>query len=316
MDEPEARADAFQHEARFYSGVDEFLAATVPFIVEGLERDEPMLVLAPPPKLDALRGELRTDLDRIVLTDIAELGRNPAHLIPMWHDFWQRAGGGARPVRGIGEPIWAGRSADELMEYQRHEALLNIAFAESGAWKLLCPYDVDAVPDDVLADAQRTHPWVSEAMGTRRRNHCCAALATMAEHGAAPLSPAPKEVASVPFGFDAIASVREYCGGMARALGLRGERADDLVLAVHELVSNSVCHGGGHGVVRVWGAGGRVVCEVTDRGHIDLPLAGRQRPEPDRIGRRGLWMANQLCDLVQIRTSAAGNVVRLHQRVD
>jgi hypothetical protein len=28
-----------------------------------------------------------------------------------------------------------------------------------------------------------------------------------------------------------------------------------------------------------------------------------------------LWMANHLCDLMQIRTDAGGNVVRLHQRL-
>jgi hypothetical protein len=30
---------------------------------------------------------------------------------------------------------------------------------------------------------------------------------------------------------------------------------------------------------------------------------------------RGLWIANQLCDLVQIRSSAAGTVVRMQMRL-
>jgi hypothetical protein len=55
------------------------------------------------------------------------------------------------------------------------------------------------------------------------------------------------------------------------------------------------------------------VCEVTDPGHITGPLLlGREHPTLDRPGGRGLWLVNQLCDLVQIRTSPAGTTVRLH----
>jgi len=308
-------AESFEHEARFYSGLDEFLAATVPFIVEGLEREEPMLVAVPQPNLDALRAEFRDHLDRVALADMEAIGRNPAHIIPAWRDFLQRNGGGARPVRGIGEPIWAGRSRDELVECQRHEELLNVAFADSGTWKLLCPYDIDALPDDVLDEAERSHPWVSEGSCARRGSHQCHALDSMSRPFDAPLPPVPDGVPSLPFGFDAVASVRQLCARTARAHGLEGSRADDLVLAVHELAANSIRHADGHGVVRVWRDDDRILCEVSDRGRIDAPLAGRQRPEPDRMGGRGLWMANQLCDLVQIRTYADGNTIRLHQRL-
>ena len=38
------------------------------------------------------------------------------------------------------------------------------------------------------------------------------------------------------------------------------------------------------------------------------PLAGRERPAGLGDAGRGLWIVNQLCDLVQVR----GGVVRLH----
>ena len=41
-------------------------------------------------------------------------------------------------------------------------------------------------------------------------------------------------------------------------------------------------------------------------------MAGRLRPVLDEPGGRGLWLANQLCDLVQVRTFENGNVVRIH----
>jgi Histidine kinase-like ATPase domain len=55
------------------------------------------------------------------------------------------------------------------------------------------------------------------------------------------------------------------------------------------------------------------ICEVRDRGYLDQPLAGRESPARDAEGGRGLWLANQFCDLVQIRSSEAGTVVRLHK---
>ena len=36
------------------------------------------------------------------------------------------------------------------------------------------------------------------------------------------------------------------------------------------------------------------------------------QPVLDQPGGRGLWLANQLCDLVQVRTFELGNVVRIH----
>jgi hypothetical protein len=41
---------------------------------------------------------------------------------------------------------------------------------------------------------------------------------------------------------------------------------------------------------------------------------GRLRPPVDSAGGRGLWLANQLCDLVQVRALDEGNVVRLYVR--
>ena len=92
------------------------------------------------------------------------------------------------------------------------------------------------------------------------------------------------------------------------------ERGADLVLAVNEVATNSVLHGGGEGDLLVWIERDAVVCELRDSGRFDHPLAGRVRPEPGRVGGHGLWLANQVCDLVQVRSFPTGTVVRLHLR--
>jgi anti-sigma regulatory factor (Ser/Thr protein kinase) len=114
---------------------------------------------------------------------------------------------------------------------------------------------------------------------------------------------------------DNLPVLRVFVAELATAAGLPQRRVEDLVLAVSELAGNSVRHAGGEGVVHVWLESGALVCEVADTGRILDPLAGRRRPEPGQLGGYGLWLANQLCELVQVRTFAGGGVVRAHMRL-
>ena len=84
------------------------------------------------------------------------------------------------------------------------------------------------------------------------------------------------------------------------------------MLAVDEVATNSLRHGGGRGTLRIWRDEGALVCEVRDAGRIEDPMVGRERPAVDRDGGRGLGMVHQLCDLVQLRSFPNGAVVRLH----
>jgi anti-sigma regulatory factor (Ser/Thr protein kinase) len=81
------------------------------------------------------------------------------------------------------------------------------------------------------------------------------------------------------------------------------------------VLTNSIRHGGGGGTLRIWQEDDRLVCEIEDRGRLSDPLADRRRPDPEQPNGRGLWMANQLCDLVQLRSPAHGTIVRLHMRL-
>jgi anti-anti-sigma factor len=53
--------------------------------------------------------------------------------------------------------------------------------------------------------------------------------------------------------------------------GLARGRAEDLVIAVHELAANAVRHGAGHGRLRIWKSDQALLCEVSDDG---VPPAG------------------------------------------
>ena len=92
-------------------------------------------------------------------------------------------------------------------------------------------------------------------------------------------------------------------------------RRKEAQLAVSEAITNSLRYGGGTADVRIWRTPDDLVCEVRDRGFIADPMAGRLRPTPGQVGGRGLWLINQLCDLVQLRAVPDGQALRLHLRI-
>jgi anti-sigma regulatory factor (Ser/Thr protein kinase) len=307
---PDGRgSEGFRHEALLYSRADGFIEGTLPFVRDGARAGDATLVVVDAAKIERLRDALGADADAVQFADMSEVGSNPARIIPAWRAFVDSHP--ARRLRGIGEPIWAQRSAAELVECQRHEALLNLAFADAKDFTLLCPYDVDALSPAVVEKAHHSHPvLVSGGAGRTSASY----VETVAAPFAEPLPEPPDTTYAVAFDTDTLVAVRELVAARATAAGLSELRTADLVLAVNEVATNSVIHGGGQGVLRIWCEPDAVICEVSDGGAIVEPMAGREPPPDGHLGGQGLWLCNQLCDLVQIRSFADGAVVRLHMR--
>ena len=156
-------ADHFRHEALLYSNQSEFLAGTVAFIQEGIAGDEAILVVVSAEKISLLRAVLGSDANAVQFADMAVVGANPALIIPAWRNFADTCRRQGRRMRGIGEPIFAARRRSEMLECQRHEALLNVAFDQGDPWRLLCPYDMSNLGPAVINEARRSHPFVTDA---------------------------------------------------------------------------------------------------------------------------------------------------------
>jgi anti-sigma regulatory factor (Ser/Thr protein kinase) len=305
-------AQPFHHEALFYDDEESFLAGTIPFIRDGLAAGEPVMVAVGAARIPLLTGALGAEADDVRFVDMAQVGANPAHIIPAVQGFLEDSGRGG-PARGIGEPIWAARSADELVECQLHEALINHAFAGHDGVSFLCPYDVGALSPPVLREACRAHPVIS-AGGRHHPSRTYRGSDAVPPAAGAPLPPPPLTAKALGFDLDTLPEVRARVSGCAERAGLDPTRTGDLVLAVHELAMNSVKHGGGFGVLRTWVEDDTAVCEIHDSGHITDPLAGRHRPRLGQLGGWGLWIANQACDLVQIRSRPNDTVIRVRSR--
>lgn len=304
--------DRFVHAAAFYRDDPEYLARLVPFVVDGLARDEPVAVAVPGERLVLLSDALGAQASLVRMLDITEAGRNPGRIIPgVLHEFADRYPD--RHVRIVGEPIWAGRSDREYPACVQHEALINLAFTGRNV-TIVCPYDAKRLAPHVLADAYATHPVVltSNACESSARYAPELVIETYNQ----PL-PAPDDSPqwTVRMAAD-LAVARRLASARAEELGLTHERGDDLALMVNELATNSLVHSGGECVVRVWREYDEVVCAVTDRGHVTDPLAGRRPSVPGQFGGRGLLLVNHFADLVRLYTTAEGTTVHVHCRLD
>jgi len=119
------------------------------------------------------------------------------------------------------------------------------------------------------------------------------------------------------FDHSSITALRHVVASRVGTAGLSGERLDDFVVAVNELLTNAVRHGGGLGRVALWRQDGDLVCEVSDSGAglaEPGPLA-HVRPAADQPGGWGLWLAQELTDSFQLTTGNGGTTVRVSSRL-
>lgn len=295
-----ARAARYNHQVLLYRSAQEYVDRGAAFLRAGLAVGEPAFVMAPRPNLELLDRALGPEAASVRFVDLTEVGRNPARLIPLLRDLVAAGGGG--PVRGLGEPIWPGRRPAELAEALLHEGLIDLAFADGPPLVLRCPYNAAALDASVVAAGCARH---AAANGQSPDAWAAAEFAR-------PLPPAGHQAEVVVFTeVRSLPGLRALIAERASQAGMGEDRTVDFVLAVHEVAVNSLRHGGGRGTLRLWTDDAALVCEVSDAGHIDQPLVGRVRPGLSQRSGRGVWLANQLCDLVQLRSSPAGTVVRL-----
>ena len=300
---------SFRHELYAYQGEAQFLTGALSFIDEARTGGEIVLLAVSGSKQRLLRNELDGSFATSVsFLDVDALGRNPGRLIPAWQSWITEHAAAGRPVRGIGESQWADRPAVDASELRYHEWLLNLAFVKSPAWWLLCPYDTDTVCATVLEAADRCHP-----LRLTDGSHGPSPTYRSVPYDHEELGPPCSPFHPFDFGPGQLSEVRETVAGCATAHGVGGAALRDLLIAATEVATNSINHGGGRGRLRVWTERGDLVCEFHDAGYIENPLIGRVRPQPDQVGGYGMWLVQQLCDLVRIRSAPdTGTTVRLH----
>ncbi|MFD9396540.1 anti-sigma factor RsbA family regulatory protein [Streptomyces sp. NPDC060000] len=303
------------HQGLIYGSDEAFLTAMAPFCLDGLEADDAVLAVTTRHNIGLLRQSLGDAARQVEFIDADDWYHTPGRTLGAYYRYVDQrtTGGRHRQVRVIGEPVWHGRDPLETAEWTRYESVINVAFADCPAW-IVCPYDTRALPDDVVADARRTHPELVTGPCAEASRHYAAPDTGLGpwQRRLTPVS-ADGEEAVMLFGND-LTVVRAFVAQTANTLGMPSDRARRLVFAVNEVATNALQHGGGQGKVTLRRSGHRIVCDVTNPGQaagLDWYL-GYLPPDPEQGRGHGLWAVRQLCDLMEVDTSPSETTVRLH----
>jgi anti-sigma regulatory factor (Ser/Thr protein kinase) len=306
-----AVGETLVHEVVFYRGRDQLERTAREFVREGHAAGEPVLVALSQPSLELVARSLDGVGSSVMFEDLTLSGANPGRILPLFQDWVDRHPG---RVRVFGESAWPGRSRAELVECLRHESLVNIALAQAEV-TMLCPYDAEGLSAEVLSGAEATHPLILEPDGTRSPSTGYVEPPEMHLSERWPLDPAPDQVARSAFdGY--LWKLRQFVASDERVVALGVERSGQLLLAVNEAATNAFKYGDGRCEVKIWRDGPNIISEVSSGGWFDDQLAGRLRPPKDAVSGRGLWLINQLCDMVELRSAKPATTVRMHMRED
>ena|SRR5689334_14051941 len=106
--------------------------------------------------------------------------------------------------------------------------------------------------------------------------------------------------------------LRRHLSRLARQAGLPNDRAEEFVIAVHEAVINAIRHAGGRGEVAVvQDDQRRLIAEVSDAGPGTPRSITLTMPPTTAQGGRGLPLAGELADHIEVHSDRHGTTVRL-----
>ena len=304
----------FVHSALLYHSQREYVDFVVRFILDGLTTDEPVLVAVPADELKVLRAGLRRasvgSPPALRMTDITKVALNPSRLMAMQGSFAAEYPG--RRVRVINQLAWPGRTADEFLACEQHEALVNGALFNHKITEL-CLYDASRLDPEVVDSARATHPLLWRC-GSVHRSADYAPDDVLARCNQ-PLPHNPGAATCMVRETTDLRTARSFAVDYAGWVGLSPDGIEDLQLIATELATNSLMYTGGECQLAFWRHNDHLVCEARDKGCIKDPLVGRRIPGPSGTASRGLFLVNAMADLVRTHTTTTGTTIQAYLRL-
>jgi anti-sigma regulatory factor (Ser/Thr protein kinase) len=304
--------EGFAHEAFFFDDDDGLTWRCRPFIEDGLDRQQPVLVIGSQNTLAALEA----DLGPAVVASLAAFEpaegwwRGPHATMAAYLASMQPLLAAGTPWRLVAEPAWLASVRGRY--WSRFEAVANVSLADFPYYSL-CLHDLRRLDAEAVAEARCTHPVVNDGTAPARSPQWQGAVQFL-DSVEPRVVPAPHGARTVVH--SSLPAVREQVLDAGSQTGLRRYQVADLVLAADELAANSLAVAE-EVTVTTWRTGDRFVVEVRDRGPGFVnPLAGYVPPrDPRRPGGRGLWLARALSDDLAISATPSGVTAQLHALV-
>jgi anti-sigma regulatory factor (Ser/Thr protein kinase) len=296
----------FAHEAFVFGSDEEAIARCLPFVEEGLERDEQVIVLAGEAVRQALVDQLGGDVARLACLSPAESWWQGGYA--SLHAFDRDLQGllaTGRPWRLIDEPTWMATPDGEI--WSRFESVTNRCYAELPCY-CLCLHDTRRFRPRLIDAALRTHPLTwggSEPVPSAAYVETGSYLRSVEPDW----TPRPRRAhtRTVTSPAEARRVIRDLAGGAAD-----GTLEENVVVAVNELVTNALA-AAGSAEVSSWTSDGSMVWEVADQGPgMHDVTAGYVPPSDDLDSGRGLWLARNMADDASVRPEGPGTAIRLY----
>lgn len=294
------------HEAVPYTTPAELAVRLAPRVAAATAAGDPVVAILD----DTAGAELRAALGPAAAgVDFQDPGE--VHTVPDFTVALRWARTSRRVARPGGRALVLGQQVDGLAgcapgHWARLHIGLDVAI-EGLPITVLCPVPVDS---PALPTVLATHPVLATTDGWRHSADYRDPAVAVIDFPPPPPPDLGPPTARFAFGPTDLTRLRRLVGAVADAAGLAPEHVADLVLAVNELATNSVEHGAGTGRLSMW-AGDAIVAEVADRSRMSVPFAGMRLPPTGGARGRGLWLASELCDVLQVWSDDEGTIIRV-----
>lgn len=303
-----ADAGRADHRLLEYGSVEDFVAGVMSFLFEGLEANEPGLVVASAGNIAAVRNALGADASqrmRFADSDTWGSGNVPARVLAVeWaiRNLLAEAG----RCRLVHEFTWRGEA--QRRQWCRHEAAANLLRTSSHV-SALCTANTRMHPADFLHDLRQIHPIIAPDYSNADFVEPWTYLAQLDNN---PHLPAPAQADTSTAVNDAdLRVMRQRVTAQARTAGLGDYQTQSVALATTEVVANALRHAATAATIKTWTQGSWFICEVSDTGSGMADPLDAYRPPAPAGGRCGLWLARTFSDELRIISSPTGTVVRM-----
>jgi hypothetical protein len=299
-----------------YSDAAEFLAGALPFLRGGIEAGDRVVAVTGEERLGLLQEWLGTEAVQVEFQENRTFYSHPARSLAGWVAQADELAAHGRRLRLVAEPAWQGRTALETAEWQRVEAVVNVAFAGTGA-SILCPYALSLLPTAILDGAWRSHPAAVRGHQWRPNTAYMDPWSYASTIDRMPLPPPPESAEAWRIDAADLYWLRAFIREYTQAVPLEDWELQCLLMSVTEVATNALRYGEPPVVLRLWTESAserrpEIVCEISNGGHWSPPPGhGLVPPEATAPSRFGLWAVRLLCSIVQVRTGRSGTTVRM-----
>ncbi|WP_155373593.1 anti-sigma factor RsbA family regulatory protein [Catellatospora vulcania] len=304
------RSPLARHDALQYHDDDQLLDAVVPYLREGAEAGDSVVLICRPDNAARLRDAL--DGHRIAELAYGDVYGGTIAALTAYRELVAREQQrGSSRVRVVTEIDFGSRPSGQW-EWARFDAALGHALADYPVWNL-CLYDRRRVPADILRAGESSHSHLLAEGGRVPSARYTDPVTLLGEAGMRwrdPLEDAPPRLDVA--GPHDLAALRAAVEQTLLGDGMSAYAVQGFVLAVSEVATNAILHGAAPVRVRLWSDGRRALCSVSDGGRCFSAYSGYV--PTDRVvgaGGMGLWLARQMTDDLTIDAADGGCVVRL-----